>query len=88
MGDCCRIERAKNGFTVELNDPAIVKANQKRDISTKNGPYVPYKSPNVEYVFSTIDEVLAFLKKNLETALPMDEYETSFDAAIGEEDDE
>lgn len=78
---CCRIERAKNGYTVEMKDPKIVKQNDaNRD---KPGPW---KNPNVEYVFQTMDQVLTFLKANLDKALPTDEYTSSFDKALTETD--
>lgn len=83
---CCKIERAKNGYTIEMKDPKIVKQNMNRDMSSKG--YKPYKDPNVEYVFASLPEVLKFLEANLETALPMDDYATSFDAAMEEEDDD
>jgi len=84
MGECTvKIERLVNGYEVEMKDPEIVKANMK----PSKGPS-PWKDPNVGYVFKTVDEVLAFLKTNLEKALPMDEYESSFDAASAEEEGE
>lgn len=83
---CCRIERAKNGFEIEMTDPAIVEQNRKRDMK---GDYrMPYKSPRVSYVFKSVKEVLAFLEKNLETALPLDEYNSAFDEAVNAEDDD
>jgi hypothetical protein len=82
----CKIERAKNGFTVEIRDPAIAEANQKRD--TKGSMVSPWKDPNVEYVFANVEQVLAFLGKNLDKALPMDEYENSFDEAMAETEDD
>ena len=75
---CCRIERATNGYTVCLSDPAIKKANAKPDSK--------WRDPECEYVFKSIDEVLVFLKKNLDKALPKSEYDTSFDAAIAAKD--
>lgn len=80
---CCRIERAKNGFTVEMKDPKIVKQNA----ASRDKP-MPWKDPNVEYVFTTLADVLKFLEANLETALPMDEYASSFDKALTEDDDD
>lgn len=77
-----KIECLTNGYEVEMRDPEIVKANMK---GAKGNMPSPYKDPNVGYVFKTVDEVLAFLKTNLEKALPMDEYESSFDDAAEEE---
>jgi hypothetical protein len=78
---CCRIERVKNGYTVEMKDPKIVKQNQ----ASSNKPS-PWKDPNVEYVFQTLEQVLDFLKANLDKALPTDDYTTSFDKALTETD--
>lgn len=85
MGDCVRIERLTNGYEVTIRDPAIVKANAKRD--SKPGIYQPYKDPEREYAFKTVKEVMAFLEKNLETALPLDDYDTAFELASEEDDD-
>lgn len=86
MGECTvRIERLKNGFEVEMRDPEIVKAN---NAPSKNNAPRPWKDPNVGYVFKTVDEVLAFLKKNLDKALPEDEFDSSFDAATEEAEGE
>lgn len=83
MGECViRIERLANGYEVEITDPAIVKANQSRQGSK------PWRNPKINYAFKTVEEVLAFLSKNLEKALPMDDYSTSFDAAAGDSADE
>ncbi len=87
MGDySCTIERKKNGFTVRMKDPKIVKANTKRDLSSKG--YTPYRDPWVEYVFTDMAKMVKFLEANLETALAEDDYSTSFDAALAEEDDD
>lgn len=80
MSDCIvKIERLANGYEVEMRDPAIVKKNS----NMKSGGY---KDPHVSYAFKTVDEVMAFLKKNLDKAMPMDEYESSFAEAVTEED--
>ena len=82
---CCRIEKCSNGYEVEIKDPAIVKANTKRD-SSKG--YTPYKDPWCCYVFKTVDEVLAFLKKSLPLAVAGDEFGSSFDAAVAAPDED
>ena len=82
---CCRIEKMSNGYEVEIKDPEIVKKNAKRD--TKTG-YTPYKDPTKSFVFKTVKEVLDFLEKNLDKALPDDEYETSFDLAMADDDED
>lgn len=84
----CKIERLANGFEVTVADPKIVAANKNRD-SGPSKTYTPWKDPKVSYAFTTVDDVLAFLKSNLEKALPMnDEYGSSFDAACTESDDD
>jgi hypothetical protein len=78
MHDCrVVIERVANGYEVEVSDPAI-KA-KKGELYTEN---------RKEYVFKTVKEVLAFLTKNLDTALPAEEYESAFGDAVEEMDDE
>jgi hypothetical protein len=86
MGCSVKIERAANGFEVCLRDPEIVKANAKADLS-KGGKW---RDPEREYVFTTIDEVLKFLGKHLDKALPADDYDTAFDKAVADrnEDDD
>jgi hypothetical protein len=77
-----RIERAQNGFTVCMEDPAIVAKNQKSD-----GPYV---DPEVEFVFDDEAEVIAFITKNLDKIIPArkDDFASSFDAAVTESAEE
>lgn len=78
MGDCrVVIERVANGYEVEVSDPAI---------KPKKGEL--YTESRKEYVFKTVSEVLSFLTKNLDTALPAEEYESAFDDAVEEMDDD
>lgn len=79
MSSVCRIKRLANGYEVEITDPKIVEQNRK-----SKGDW---KSPEISYAFKTVDEVLAFLKANLAKAMPMDDYESSFDMAAKEEDE-
>lgn len=80
MGDCrVVIERVANGYEVEVSEPAS---------SSKKGNEPLYVDRRKEYVFKTVDEVLSFLTKNLDKALPQDEYDSAFDEAVEEEDDE
>lgn len=82
MGEhCCRIERAANGYEVEISDPKIVKANRER----KDGSGV-WRDPMVSFVFEDIDGVLNFLKSNLDKALVRDEFSSTFDLASAEKD--
>ena len=77
--DCCvRIEKLTNGFEVEIKDPEIIKANNKRD-SAKG--YTPYKEPWRSYAFKTSKEVVDFLTKNLDKAGAGDEFSSAFDEA-------
>lgn len=73
---CCRIERAKNGYTVEMTDPKIVAENNKP--SKGNEPRM-WRSSRIEYVFEDIEDVLKFLRTNLDKALPLDEFSSTFD---------
>ena len=82
-GEIVRIERAKNGFTVEMRDPKIDEQNRKRD--EDDGPEEGFRSPFVSYVFESVEAVLAFLGENLEKAMPLDEFETSFKEAVAKE---
>lgn len=80
MGQCiCRIEKAANGFEVEMYDPAIAKENAK-----SKGRW---RDPMVPHVFTKIEDLLKFIQENLADAGPDDEYSSSFDAIVGEDDD-
>lgn len=84
MGEyVAKIEKMKNGYEVEMKDPEIVKANMKPSKGAS-----PWRDPNVSYVFKTVEEVLAFLKTNLEKAIPEDDFESSFDEAAATEEDD
>lgn len=78
---CVRIDRKANGYCVQVTDPAIVAKNNKRD-SKVGGGYIPYISPEREYIFKTVAEVNTFLTKNLDKALPKDEAVDSFESAF------
>ena len=82
---CVRIERIQNGYTVAMDDPEIVKAN--RAPSKPGGAYKPYRDPRKEYAFTDVAGVMGFLEKNLDKALPVDDYSSSFDTAVAEDDD-
>lgn len=82
-GEIVRIERAQNGFQVEMRDPEIDRKNREREDG--DGREVDgYRSPFVSYVFEDIEAVLAFLGENLDKAMPLDEFETSFNEASKE----
>ncbi len=91
--DCdIRIQRHQNGFTVRITDPKIVKANRERDkvrssrSSDSCCPSTEWRDPQVSYAFTTREEVSAFIKENIDKALPTDEFSSSFDAAVKEKD--
>lgn len=79
--DCIRIERNRDGFEVRVTDPEIVKANKAREkkLGDSSEMSSPWRDPNVEYQFDTKEEVLKFVEKAMDIALPADEYSTSFD---------
>ena len=79
MDDEMRIGRAVNGFTLRMRDPKIVEKNQK-----DKGPW---HDPNVTMVFEDASKLVAFLEKNLDTALPKNTFSTAFDDALEAEDD-
>lgn len=85
-GDSARIKRLTNGYMICVTDPKIVKANNARDFSSPNTK--PWRNPDREFVFKDIDEVMAWLKANLDKALPEDDYVSAFDAAVMEEDND
>lgn len=83
MGEyCCSIERLANGYEVEITDPKIVKENRS------SSPNRPWRNPKKSYGFKTVEEVLTFLKANLDKALPEDDYGSTFNLAAQEMDEE
>lgn len=72
-----RIERERGGFKVSATDPKIEASNRARD--SKDGPCAPWKDPNVEFIFEEKSQVLAFVDKAMDIALPADEYTSAFD---------
>lgn len=73
---CIRIERERDGYEVNCTDPAIQKANEQRSMG--DGPS-EWKDPNVEFKFETKEQVLKFLEKAMDIALPADTYTSAFD---------
>jgi hypothetical protein len=72
-----RIERERGGFKVCASDPKIEAANRARD--SKDGPSTPWQDPSVEFIFETKEQVLKFVDKAMDIALPADEYTSAFD---------
>lgn len=75
--NCIRIERERSGFSVHATDPAIEKANRERD--RKSDTVSDWKDPSVEFTFETKEQVLAFVDKAMDIALPADAFSTAFD---------
>lgn len=72
-----RIERERDKFCVHATDPEIDKKNRERDKGSDC--CVPWTDPSVEYTFDTKEQVLSFLEKAIDIALPADEYSSAFD---------
>jgi hypothetical protein len=87
-GDCdIRIQKQQNGYTVRITDPAIVKANRERDKTGKSDSCCPsseWRDPQVSYAFSKREEVIDFIVENIDKALPIDEFKSTFDKAVKE----
>lgn len=79
MSCICKIEKAANGYEVELHDPAIAKANEKSKGS--------WRDPMVSHVFTSTEDVLKFLKANLDKAGPNEEYESAFATMSSKDED-
>jgi hypothetical protein len=80
-GTIAEIRTIENGFVVCVDDPVVRKANRN--------PKVPYKDPEKEYSFPTIEKALAWIKANVKNLTPEvddeDEYKSSFTrATIGD----
>jgi hypothetical protein len=73
--NCIRIERERDKFSVKATDPVIEKRNRER----KSGDGAMWEDPQVEYTFDTKEQVLAFVEKAIDIALPKDEYVSEFD---------
>jgi hypothetical protein len=83
MYDCnIRIGRTQNGYLVTITDPKIVKQNNERD--RKSDCCAPWQDPDVKYSFETKEAVATFISENIDKALPVDEYMSTFDKAAKE----
>ena len=83
MGDSIlRIEKAENGYCVEICDPKIMAANEK--------PKSTYADPWKEYLFTTAEEVKNFIGEHLDSLKPPPEagaeYGQAFATATSEDD--
>lgn len=71
MDNCIlRIDKLANGYEVSIADPKILAENEK--------PRTNYKSPWVEYAFTTGDEVISFVKGHLGSLKPEPDGETLY----------
>jgi hypothetical protein len=75
------IERVVNGWELEYKDPDIEKENRK----PKAGMY---RNPMKEMVFKTSKEVTDFLTKNLDKLCSVEDYSSSFDEALMENEND
>lgn len=71
-GGCVTIDRIANGFTISYRDEGLAKKNRKSST---------YVDPYRKHAFKSWDEVTAFLKKNGDTLLPPDDFDSAFDEA-------
>jgi hypothetical protein len=85
-GNDLRIKKLTNGYSLYFRDPEIVKANQSRDLSVKASK--PYREPEREMAFKSVNELTTFLNANLEKMCAADDYETSFSKAVMESEDD
>ena len=75
-----RIERATNGYIIHARDPKVEAENRK--------PKSEYRDPSVDILCKTTTEVMSWLKKNLDKAMPSSKsYDTAFAEAAVEDDD-
>jgi hypothetical protein len=73
-----KIEKLANGYTVEVPDAKVQKANRN--------PKVPYQDPWKEYVFPDATKAAAFVAKVLGSLEPVeDDMATEFDRATAED---
>lgn len=80
-GDCSiNIERTQNGYLVRMTDPKLVEQNNKRDKGSDC--CVPWQDPQVKYSFEDKQGVVDFVTANIDKALPVDEYSSTFDAEV------
>jgi hypothetical protein len=80
MGDdIVRIEKLNNGYEVEIRDQKQAAKNEKPGA---------YRDPWCSYAFKTTAEVCKFLEQNLDKAVPPDNFNSSFDAAVAEDGDD
>ena len=77
-----RIQKTISGYELRLRDPAIDKKNKELAKGEAYGP--KWQDPCREFVLKDKKALLSFLDKNIDKALPADDYTSSFDAAVAE----
>jgi hypothetical protein len=80
MSSYIKIEKMANGYEVCMKDPELEKSNSKGT--------GPWKDPEVEFVFTSEDEMMSFVKKALKKLTSGGEYDTAFAKAMMEDGDD
>lgn len=71
MSNClCKIERAENGYEVEVYDEKISARNSKGGI--------PWEEPYRSYLFTSAKDVVRFISENIDKFGTSDEYSVAF----------
>lgn len=82
MGEAVlQIFPAENGFLVVVPDE---DAEKKAEKAKKSGDYIPHEERNKKVVFQTVEQILAFMKKELPELvgeMKTDAYADAFDEA-------
>ena len=69
-----RIEKAENGYSVEICDPKIMASNDK--------PKAAYADPWKEYLFTTAEEVKNFVGEHLDSLKPPPDADAEYGQAF------
>lgn len=76
-GDSVSVRKVGNGYLVRACDPEIRVRNRKDK--------EPYRDPEIEAVFETVDAALAYVGKAVKLLAAKDTYETAFTKALKQE---
>lgn len=71
-----KVEKAENGYEVEVCDSKIMESNEK--------PKSEYKDPYKSYVFKTAEEVKNFIGEHLDSLKPPPDADTEYASAFDE----
>lgn len=80
MGECIEIEKAENGYIVEVHDPKIVRENQKSGAG--------WRDPDRYFLFNTWEKVVEFLRKSGDKLFAEGDYDAAFKAMVAEAKDD